>query len=109
MTVKIVGAWAFPSSSGSTIYETTLDELANLSCNCPGFIFKKAGQARGCKHTRQVSPYVLDVIQGRLTAQEVAQKLGIAGANTPVISPKPTKHVASASSRRTGRLIDFEE
>ena len=116
MTVNIVGAWAFPSSSGSTTYETTLDEVATLSCNCPGFIYKRAGQTRGCKHTKQVAPFVESVLLGKLTVQEVAERLGVAG-NAPTIStisaqPKtPTKSVASSSSKseKKGRLIDFEE
>ena len=116
MTLNIVGAWAFPSSSGSTTYETTLDEVATLSCNCPGFIYKKVGQARGCKHTRQVAPFIESVLLGKLTVQEVSERLGIAG-NThtvPTVSaqPKaPTKPVASSSSKavKKGRLIDFEE
>ena len=116
MTVKTIGAWAFPSSSGSTTYETTLDEVATLSCNCPGFIYKKAGQTRGCKHTRQVAPFVESVLLGKLTALEVAERLGIAGSSppTPIVSPssaQKTKPVASSSSKteKKGRLIDFEE
>ena len=116
MTLNIVGAWAFPSSSGSTTYETTLDEVATLSCNCPGFIFKKAGQTRGCKHTRQVAPFVESVLLGKLTVQEVAERLGIVGnpppvsATSPLSAPK-TKLAASSSSKseKKGRLIDFEE
>ena len=116
MTLNIVGAWAFPSSSGSTTYETTLDEVAALSCNCPGFIYKKAGQTRGCKHTRQVAPFVESVLLGKLTVQEVAERLGIAGNPPPVSATSPlsaqkTKPVASSSSKseKKGRLIDFEE
>ena len=116
MTLNIIGAWAFPSSSGSTTYETTLDEVATLSCNCPGFIFKKAGQARGCKHTRQVAPYIESVLLGKLTVQEVAERLGIAGSSPPTLvvsspSSQKTKPVASSSSKseKKGRLIDFEE
>ena len=117
MILNIVGAWAFPSSSGSTTYETTLDEVSTLACNCPGFIFKRAGQVRGCKHTRQVAPYTESVLLGKLTVLEVAENLGIAG-NAPTLStvsaqPKAqqTKPVASFSSKseKKGRLIDFEE
>ena len=113
MTVKVVGAWAFPSSSGSTTYETTLDEVATLACNCPGFIYKKAGQARGCKHTRQIAPYMESILLGRLTVQEVAERLGIGGIAPLTSSPKPsssqqTKPTASSQTKK-GRLIDFEE
>ncbi|MCX6379240.1 MAG: hypothetical protein NT023_07140 [Armatimonadetes bacterium] len=96
MTLNIIGAWAFPSSSGSTTYETR--------------------QTRGCKHTRQVAPYTESVLLGKLTVQEVAERLGIAG-NTPAVSAtsplsaQKTKPVASSSSKteKKGRLIDFEE
>ncbi len=115
MTLNIIGAWAFPSSSGSTTYETTLDEVSTLACNCPGFIYKRAGQVRSCKHTRQIAPYTESVLLGKLTVQEVAERLGIAGSSPPIpvvfsSSAPKTKPAASSSSKseKKGRLIDFE-
>ena len=40
--------------TGSRDYETVIWSDGSISCNCPGWIFKRAGRDRTCKHTRQV-------------------------------------------------------
>lgn len=52
-----VATWSFVSSvprNGDEYitYETRLEEDGTLRCNCPGWIFAKKGQERGCKHTK---------------------------------------------------------
>ena len=118
--MAVLAAWAFPSSSGSTTYETVLEEDGTLSCNCPGFIFKKKGQARGCKHTRQIEPYTARLLAKTLTPELVGAWLGISG-NTPASSlapagagTLPTSSTLPADSlppimERHKRRIDFEE
>lgn len=54
---RAVAAWAFPSSRGTTTYETVLYGDGSTSCSCPGWVFKKSAQDRGCKHTRQVEEF----------------------------------------------------
>jgi hypothetical protein len=116
--MAVMAAWAFPSSSGSTTYETVLDEEGMLSCNCPGFIFKKKGQARGCKHTRQIEPYTARVLARTLTPELVGAWLGISS-STPASSPAvigtppipsslPTTSLPPLVERKR-RRIDFEE
>ena len=110
--MAVIAAWAFPSSSGSTTYETTLDEEGTLNCNCPGFIFKKKGQARGCKHTRQIEPYTGRVLSGSLTPQQVGVYVGVAGSPSPPAAstaPISSQDKVSVPAKRPGRLIDFEE
>ncbi len=125
--MPIVAAWAFPSSSGSTTYETTLDDDGILSCNCPGFIFKKKGQERSCKHTRQIEPYRERVKAGSITPEIVGVWLGISGTTPSVSTTKPVSlsgntttpetSVSAPNSpsslpplmERKGRKIDFEE
>ena len=114
--MAVLAAWAFPSSAGATTYETTLETDGTLSCNCPGFIFKKKGQVRGCKHTRQITPFVNSILDGFITAQEVAERLGLTGgfsAPLPLATastiPKKPAAPASLQPERKGRLIDFEE
>jgi hypothetical protein len=51
--------WAMQSSvprnGGEYIqYEVRLNEDGTTSCNCPGWVFKKKTEVRGCKHTRHV-------------------------------------------------------
>jgi len=47
--------WEFPSSSSSKIYTTMRHEDGHLSCNCPGWCFKKNGKDRSCKHTNSIN------------------------------------------------------
>ena len=43
----------YPSSSSDRIYQVLYRaDLGAVSCNCPGYIYKRQGQPRGCKHTR---------------------------------------------------------
>lgn len=113
--MPVVTAWAFPSSSGSTTYETTLDDEGTLSCNCPGFIFKKKGQERSCKHTRQIEPYTERVKAGSVTPESVGVWLGISGttpsASTTPVAPSAPHPLSSLPPlmERKGRRIDFEE
>jgi hypothetical protein len=123
-TMPIVAAWAFASSSGATTYETTLDDAGVLACNCPGFLFKKKGQARGCKHLRQIEPYAERVRTGSVTAEQVGVWLGIVGTVPSAAKPHPTEKTAALTTsvsapqstsslppltERKGRKFDFEE
>ncbi len=47
-------AWSFASSGGSTTYEVLRQPDGSLTCNCPGWTFKRKGDVRGCKHTKAV-------------------------------------------------------
>lgn len=40
----------YPSASNpGKVYTVSVDEVGNLSCDCPAWVFKK-GDARTCKH-----------------------------------------------------------
>ena len=62
LLVDVLKAWAFDSSQGTTTYETVLRRDGTLTCNCPGWINKKKGEARGCKHTRDVAREAADLV-----------------------------------------------
>lgn len=52
--------WGFQSSipryMGQYItYEAQLYEDGTTSCNCPGWVMKRSGQERGCKHTKLIA------------------------------------------------------
>lgn len=54
-TAKVISAWPFDSSSGTTTYETQLHADGVLTCNCPGWVraVNKVTGKRGCKHVRE--------------------------------------------------------
>ena len=113
-----LAAWAFPSSSGSTTYETILTDAGELSCNCPGYVFKRKDTQRACRHTKQIDPYSDRLMSGSLTAEQVAVWLGVAaapqnGAQTPApvrqTSSQSASSAAPPASGNRGRRFDFEE
>jgi hypothetical protein len=61
---ELVYAWAEPSSRGTTTYEVTLWSDGGLTCNCPGWVFKRAGAERECKHTRLHAGQVPAILAG---------------------------------------------
>jgi hypothetical protein len=46
--------WSYPSSSSSKTYTVKRWENGELTCDCPGWRFQRAGQERGCKHTARI-------------------------------------------------------
>ena len=55
-----IGAWGRRSSNGATKYEIVLWHTGNISCDCPGWTFKrkdnvqKFGHERWCKHIAEL-------------------------------------------------------
>lgn len=99
----IVYAWATPSSHGTTTYETILHFDGTLSCNCPGWTFKR-GDTRGCKHTKLYASDA-EAILTRLRAGEVI--------TSPHVSPSPAPPTRRADSglvpTRKRRAISFND
>lgn len=79
----VTAAWAFASTHGTTTYETLLYSDGTLSCNCPGWVFRKADQPRGCRHTREAEPFAARLLSGQLTPEAV-------GAVRPATTPRPS-------------------
>ena len=44
----------FDSKSSSRVYEVQDHGDGTATCNCPAWIYKRQGQARGCRHTAEV-------------------------------------------------------
>lgn len=58
----------FESSSSSAIYHAQFDtDTRQGSCDCPAWRFKKTGQDRACKHTRQLAAETVRSIDGSTT------------------------------------------
>lgn len=46
--------WKYPSSSGPGEYTTMLDDSGLLRCDCKGYLIKREGQPRKCRHIDDV-------------------------------------------------------
>jgi len=53
---RVISAWPFKSSQGTTTYETVLHDDGVLTCNCPGWTraINKVTGLRGCKHVKEM-------------------------------------------------------
>lgn len=51
----VIRTFASPSSHGAVTYETLLWSDGSTTCDCPGWVYQRAGKPRGCKHTRMVA------------------------------------------------------
>lgn len=54
MSRKLVKQWLMSSPQSSHSYTVSLWDTGEITCNCPGWIFKQPGKPRGCKHTLSV-------------------------------------------------------
>jgi hypothetical protein len=107
-----VYSWAFNSSvarGGQIIsYIANLNEDESITCNCPGWIFAKKGQARECKHTKQIAKEAKEVWK-KYKKGEPLPLLDLsttgAGANPDTKNP----NVPTPSGKiRYGRVLDLE-
>lgn len=92
---KVIAAWAFKSSAGTTVYETQLHEDGILTCNCPGWVrhVKKLTNGetfRSCTHVRQKLYEASEIMK-----------------NESYRILEPT--ISSKKEERIGRLIEQEE
>lgn len=52
---KFITVARFASSSSKRTYTVVVNaDTRVLSCNCKGWVIKRPGQSRGCKHTKAV-------------------------------------------------------
>ena len=100
---KVISAWAFPSSAGTTIYEIQLHEDGILTCNCPGWVILRMGKdKRECKHVKEVlyeAQQILDGVRPRNISGPVPLNPGITLGKKSKTKTIPTG---------TGRVIERE-
>ena len=107
-----VFTWAFASSQprgGQVInYEARLRSDGTLTCNCPGWVFKRKGtDNRECKHTRRVQDDA-KVIMKQFKAGETLPVLDSVGeASTGATGAGVALTKAAAPKVRHGRLIEL--
>lgn len=104
-----------PRNGGQYIqYEVRLNDDGALSCNCPGWIFKKKTETRGCKHTRH--PDVQEDAKKFFEMHENGEQL-------PTIAPTEEQMVRATNTKAGqkavvagkdpmqgfGRFIELEE
>lgn len=61
-TAKVISAWPFKSSSGTTTYETQLHEDGVLTCSCPGWVNRAV---RECRHVKEKLYEASEIVSGR--------------------------------------------
>jgi len=54
----------FPSKSSSKVYTVSMDNDGGLSCDCPAWVFKKAGE-RICRHIKEVTAQGFGTVEGK--------------------------------------------
>jgi len=96
--------WAMRSSQprlgGQVItYLVQIDEKGELSCDCPGWIFKKKNKDRSCKHVREVKSEAEEI----LTAWRNGEQLPTF--EKPITNGTKNKKL---SEIKYGRLIEFD-
>ena len=105
-----VYTWAFKSSipraGGKLIdYITQLEEDGSLRCNCPGWVFKKKGQERRCKHTDQVQGEVKEIMR-KYKAGETLELVDL-GTGTAATAEQLQLRNAAESKITYGRVIEI--
>ena len=74
---EVIFAWGVPSDHGSAIYEVVLRESGELQCPCPGWVFKRTGKDRTCKHCKRLAgsaaTVLSDFVAGRPTVMPSVQ------------------------------------
>jgi len=78
--MDILAAWSVPSASSAVNYEVLLHHDGERTCNCPGWIIKRNGKPRSCRHVKQV----------RSEAEAIFADFQRTG-----VAPRPTQEAAS--------------
>jgi hypothetical protein len=104
---KVISAWPFLSSAGTTTYETQLHEDGVLTCNCPGWVRHVVNGKRACKHVREVFSVASLIMDGVRQPEFIKS-----AAHSQIIAEKvftPRKGVEEIRGRRLLRVMTNEE
>lgn len=90
-------------SGQRAVYSTLLRKNGDLTCNCPGWVFKRAG-TRSCKHTRQVEAEAKQILKDYRAGKQLPE-MELVGGNAVVSTAKPKK---DDGSLKYGRVIVWD-
>lgn len=100
-----------PRNGGHFItYEVRLNDDGSTSCNCPGWIFKKKTDDRGCKHTRhpEVVNNAKDYFERHKRGEQLPTIDPPAGAQSSATT-QPVTPTAKDQMQGFGRLIILDD
>jgi hypothetical protein len=100
-----------PRNGGQFItYEVRLNDDGSVSCNCPGWIFKKKTDDRGCKHTRhpEVANNMKDLFERHQRGEQLPTIDPPEGAQSAT-TPQPTAPTAKDQMKGFGRLVILDD
>lgn len=103
-----------PRNGGEYItYEVRLNDDGSLSCNCPGWIFKKNTSDRGCKHTRhpEVVANAQDYYERHQRGEKLPMEAPTAEQLERVKNSRDGKKAAEAGKNPTegfGRFVELD-
>ena len=100
-----------PRNGGHFItYEVRLNTDGTTSCNCPGWIFKKKTDDRGCKHTRhpEVMNNFKDYFQRHQRGEQLPTVDPPAGAQSST-TVQPATPTAKDNMKGFGRLVILDD
>jgi len=60
---EVIYSWGVKSEHRAVQYEIILRRNGETSCDCPGWVFKRKDQERGCKHINAMLAPEIDTIR----------------------------------------------
>lgn len=108
-----IGAWSFPSSKGSTVYETILYADGSTSCGCQGWIILRKDKLgnpkpRECKHTKRIDEFRYRIIAGLATPETYG---GVSAGSAVAVKPSPKTPTVTTNNthNRLARMVVRDE
>lgn len=104
-----------PRNGGEYIqYEVRLNDDGSVTCNCPGWIFKKKTETRGCKHTRHtdIARDAPDFYQRHLRGEQLPTVMPTGEQMMRAMNTRAGKRAAETGKdlmQGFGRFIELED
>ena len=73
----VIYAWFEPSRHGAAKYEIILKRDGDISCDCPGYIYKRKDKERGCIHIRKYANTATEIMSLYRTGRPLPPRQGV--------------------------------